>query len=125
MSDHPVAGRGVGGLYRQVRAHGRAARANAVLDMSGARPLRGAHGVDHIAAVDAAGAFLGGQDRLAMLAGVAGVLDMSRPVAAGPPDHGPRLQVDSGQSSHGLSFTEAATPRAPRQSRAYARHLPL
>src|SRR3546814_18333664 len=57
MSDHPVAGRGVGGLYRQVRAHGRAARANAVLDMSGARPLRGAHGVDHIAAVDAAGAF--------------------------------------------------------------------
>src|SRR3546814_10019465 len=72
MSDHPVAGRGVGGLYRQVRAHGRAARANAVLDMSGARPLRGAHGVDHIAAVDAAGAFLGGQARPAMLAGVAG-----------------------------------------------------
>src|SRR3546814_17625756 len=48
MSDHPVAGRGVGGLYRQVRAHGRAARAHAVLDMSGARPLRGGHGVDHL-----------------------------------------------------------------------------
>src|SRR3546814_16514053 len=76
MSDHSVAGRGVGGLYRQVRAHGRAARANAVLDMSGARPLRGAHGVDHIAAVDAAGAFLGGPDRLAMLARVAGGLAM-------------------------------------------------
>src|SRR3546814_19137225 len=34
MSDHPVAGRGVGGLYRQVRANGRAARAHAVLDRS-------------------------------------------------------------------------------------------
>src|SRR3546814_19229342 len=93
--------------------------------MSGARPLRGAHGVDHIAAVDAAGAFLGGQDRLAMLAGVAGVLDMYRPVAAGPPDHGPRLQVVSGQSSHGISFNEAAQPGPPRQYRAFARDAPL
>src|SRR3546814_19820038 len=99
MSDHPVAGRGVGGLYRQVRAHGRAARANAVLDMSGARPLRGAHGVDHIAAVDAAGAFLGGQDRLAMPAGVAGVLSIYPPSADGPPTHGPTPPVVFGQFS--------------------------
>src|SRR3546814_13700912 len=93
MSDHPVAGRGVGGLYRQVRAHGRAARANAVLDLSGARPLRGAHGVDHLDAVDAAGTFLGGPDPLAMPAGVARVLDMYRPVAARPPYTGHRLHA--------------------------------
>src|SRR3546814_19002805 len=97
MSKRPGSGRWVGGVYRQVGAHGLAARANAVVDMSVARALRGADGVDHIAAVDAAGAFLGGQGRLAMLAGVAGVLDRYRPVAAGPPDHGPRLQVVSGQ----------------------------
>src|SRR3546814_8439810 len=84
-------------LQVEVEAHRRAARADAVLDMAGARSLRRIDGVDHIAAVDAARALFGGKDRLAMLAGVGGVLDMHRPVAAGPPDHGPRLQVVSGQ----------------------------
>src|SRR3546814_10618095 len=70
MSDHPVAGRGVGGFQVEVEAHRRAARADAVLDMAGARSLRRIAGVDHIAAVDAARALFGGKDRLDMLAGV-------------------------------------------------------
>src|SRR3546814_20123165 len=96
MSDHPVAGRGVGGFQVEVEAHRRAARADAVLDMAGAWSLRRIDGVDHIAAVDAARALFGGKDRTAMLAGLGGVLDMHRPVADGPPPYGTPHQVVSG-----------------------------
>src|SRR3546814_4628021 len=93
MSDHPVAGRGIGGFQRQVGPHGRAERADAVLDMRGARPFGGCFAADDIRRVDAARALLGGKDRLASLADVGGVLDMQRPVGAGPPGEKSRFQV--------------------------------
>src|SRR3546814_12296770 len=51
MSDHPVAGRGIGGFQCQVGAHGRAERADGVLDMRGTRAFGGRLGIDDIAAV--------------------------------------------------------------------------
>src|SRR5690606_11463622 len=88
MSDHPVASRRIGGFQCQVGAHGRAERADAVLDMRGARTFGRQLGIDDIAAVDPPCAVLGRQHRLAMFADVDGILDVERPVAAGPPDDG-------------------------------------
>src|SRR3546814_13689962 len=79
MADHPVAGRGIGGFQCQVGAHGRAERADAVLDMRGTRAFGGRLGIDDIAAVGPPRAVLGRQHRLAMFADVDGVLDVERP----------------------------------------------
>src|SRR3546814_2187954 len=56
-----------------------------LLDMRGTRAFGGRLGIDDIAAVDPPRAVLGRQHRLAMFADVDGVLDVERPVAAGPP----------------------------------------
>ena len=54
MSDHPVAGRGIGGFQCQVGAHGRAQCADAVLDMRGAGAVGGLLARNDIGCVDAA-----------------------------------------------------------------------
>src|SRR3546814_4393013 len=92
MSDHPVAGGRIGRFQCQVGTHGRAERADAVLDMRGARAVGGRLGVDDIAAVDAPRAVLGRQYRLAMFADVDGVLDVERPFAARTAEHTSELQ---------------------------------
>src|SRR3989344_7443583 len=125
MSDHPVAGRGIGGFQCQVGAHGGAERADAVLDMRGARAFGGRFAVDDIGRVDAAGAFLGGEGRFAMLADIGGVLDVQRPVAAGPPGNEPGLQIIAREQFHTRFPVKAATPGAPRQSSASARAATL
>jgi hypothetical protein len=81
MSDHPAAGIGVGGFQRQVGAHRRAERADAVLDVGGAGAFGGGGRVDDIGGVDAARAFLGMGDRFALVADIGCILDMARPAA--------------------------------------------
>src|SRR3546814_7514146 len=76
MSDHPVAGRRIGRFQCQVGTHGRAKRADAVLDMRGARAVGGRLGVDDIAAVDPPRAVFGRKHSFAMLAHVDGILAM-------------------------------------------------
>src|SRR3546814_14294298 len=93
--------------------------------MRGTRAFGGRLGSDDRAAVDPPRAVLGRQHRLAMFADVDGVLDVERPVAAGPPDDSSRFQVVAGQDSHAISFKELATPGAPRQSSASARAATL
>ena len=43
---------------------------------------------------------LGGEDRLALLADIDGILDMDRPAIAGPPGHRARGEIISGQQFH-------------------------
>src|SRR3546814_2325310 len=68
--------------------------------MRGARPFGGRLGIDDDGAVDAACAFLGRGDRIAFLADIDGVLDMDRPVAAGPPRHRAGLEIVAGEELH-------------------------
>src|SRR3546814_18161454 len=68
--------------------------------MRGARPFGGRLGIDDDGAVDAACAFLGRGDRIAFLADIDGVLDMDRPVAAGPPRHRAGLEIVAGAELH-------------------------
>src|SRR3546814_12346921 len=82
-SYHPAPQVGIGGLEREIGAHGRPQGTDAVLDMRGARPFGGRLGIDDDGAVDAACAFLGRGDRIAFLADLAGLLDMGIGSAAG------------------------------------------
>src|SRR3546814_12423691 len=79
----------------------------------GARPFGGRLGIDDDGAVDAACAFLGRGDRIAFLADIDGVLDMDRPVAAGPPRHRAGLEIVAGEE---LPATVSAIRAQDRKS---------
>src|SRR3546814_20841699 len=83
MSDHPVAGRGIGGFQCQVGAHGRAERADAVLAMRGTRAFGGRLGIDDFAAVDPPRALPGRQPPPALFAPLHCL-----------PDRGPQLPAE-------------------------------
>src|SRR3990170_1899428 len=100
MSDHPIAGIGIGGFEREIGADGGAERTHAVLDVRRARAFGGGDRLDDIGAVDVAGTFLAGEDRLAVLVDVDSIFDMARPAVAGPPDHVARREVVAGQDFH-------------------------
>src|SRR3546814_16770889 len=84
MSDHPVAGRGIGGFQCQVGAHGRAERADAVLDMRGTRAFGGRLGIDDITDVDPPRAVLGRPHPLPLFADFPLVPPLSRHHPARP-----------------------------------------
>src|ERR1044072_9982795 len=59
-----------------------------------------------------------GQDRLAAVADIGGVLDMERPALAGPPDHRAAAQVVAGEDLH--ASASAALAQAASLSSASA-----
>src|SRR3546814_20088668 len=78
-SYHPAPQVGIGGLEREIGAHGRPQGTDAVLDMRGARPFGGSPGIDDDRAVDSACAFLGRGDPLPLLDDIAGGIALDRP----------------------------------------------
>src|SRR5690349_8240146 len=115
MSDHPLAGFGVGGLERQVRPHGRAQRADAVLDVRRAHAVGGLLAVDDVGAVDAAGGDFARHDRLRIGTRVDRVLDVERPVIAGPPGDRAGLEVVAGDDPHAAISANWATATSSRE----------
>src|SRR6185369_415389 len=100
MSDHPVAGGGIGALEGEVEADRGPEGADAVLDVGGAHAVAIAGAVDDLGRDDAAGGGFARGDVAAVFADVDRVFNVQRPALAVPPGHGARFQVIPRQDLH-------------------------